>query len=124
MQPWRLRDRITIEKPVEVQDETTGEIEITWETVTVLGVDSEEISLANIPAEVLTGDGNQNFSAGAEQNGLIARINIRWVNLDKLEILNYRVLWDGQYYEIVSAITDRTNRREWRLMCKGGKLFV
>lgn len=110
MQAWQTRDRITIQKPTYTQG-ASGSENILWEDI-----------FTNIPAEVLTGDGDQNISSGAEQNSIKARIKIRYFPITVREFLTYRILWENGIYDIKSATLDRTQRREWRLICEDGKI--
>ena len=106
---YRLRHRISIQKPVRAQDPASGGTAITWEDVYI-----------KVPAEVLTGAGKENVSSGATQNETSARINMRWLPIDRLDILTYRGVWDGTIFQITGAETDVTDRREWRLTCSSG----
>lgn len=110
MQSWRLRDRIDFLYPSEIQNEE-GEIEQTY---------SEVEGLTSIPAEVLTGPGNQSSASGANQSEIDARINIRYFEEDYLQIKKYLIRWNGSLYQIIGASTDRTGKREWRFEVKGG----
>lgn len=109
MRAYRLRHRVTIQKPVKVQDTSTGHEVVTWEDV-YLGV----------PAEVLTGAGKESVESGATQNQTAARVNIRWFDVDSLELSTYRLLWDGRIFSIKNPETDVTGREEWRLTCEDG----
>jgi len=104
MNPQRLRHRVTFQQQISAQDEYTGKRTTTWETVH-----------ADVPAEVLTGPGREAITGGAKHTDVSARINTRW--FDGLDT-SWRVLWDGKQYDIVSAETDVTARREWRLTVK------
>lgn len=110
MEAYRLRHRVLIQEPVEAQDPVTGEITVTWTTIT----DQEGNPLGAVPAEVLTGPGREFYQSGAEQADTMARINIRW--FDGLT-QKMRIVWDGRIYNIKSYDTDITGRREWRLRC-------
>lgn len=109
MRGARLRHRVTLQKPVETQNPTSGAPSLTWEDV-YLGV----------PAEVLTGGGKESVSSGATQNEIAARVNIRWFDIDPLELSTYRVLWDGRIFAVKYVETDATGRLEWRLKCVDG----
>lgn len=102
----RLRHRVTIQRPVDTQDEYTGDIERSWQTVHEA-----------VPAEVLTGPGRELHAAGTKLAETSARINLRWFPGLSHEM---RILWDGKVYDIVSIETDATARREYRLHCKDG----
>ena len=112
----RLRHRVTLQKPVASQDTTTGATTISWQTAT----DNTGTRLTNVPAEVLTGLGREFRESGTTQAETTARLNIRWFPVDRIELYQWRILWDGRTYNISSAETDRTARREWRLKCTDG----
>ncbi|GAB3099704.1 head-tail adaptor protein [Aestuariicella hydrocarbonica] len=116
MLSYRLRHVVTLQKPVESQDPTTGAVTIAWETAT----DDSGTQLVDVPAEVLTGPGREFRESGTTQSETTARINLRWFPVDRLELYQWRILWDGRVYNIGSAETDRTARREWRLKCTDG----
>ena len=109
MRGYRLRHRLTIQKPVKTQNATSGGVTVEFEDL-YLGV----------PAEVLTGAGKEAVISAATQNAASARINIRWFSVDPLELATYRILWDGRLFNIINAETDITGRQEWRLTCEDG----
>jgi SPP1 family predicted phage head-tail adaptor len=108
----RLRHRIAFQQPVKAQHETTGAETITWQTA-----ESNGVQLVSVPAEVLTGAGRELNAAGTQQAETAARINLRWF---PGLLPTWRVLWDGNIYNITGTSTDITGRREWRLVCSGG----
>lgn len=112
MEAQRYRHRVTIQKKVEAQDSETGDVSWTWETVEING-----LPLSGVPAEVLTGPGREFNAADAKQAETTARINMRWFSGLSPE---WRIVWDGRSYDIISIETDRTGRREYRLRCKDG----
>lgn len=108
----RLRHR------VEFQEQTTtrnseGDAVTTWATAEL----DSDTPLDSVPAEVLTGPGREFIEAGQKQGTTAARITVRWF---PGLMLSWRVLWDGRTYNIESAETDITGRREWRLKCSEG----
>ncbi|MDP5648149.1 phage head closure protein [Pseudomonas aeruginosa] len=109
----RMRHRIEFQEKVQAQDPDTGEINISWQAVTFSG-------RSDVPAEVLTGPGRELIAADAPQAETTARINCRWFPVDRLVLYTWRILWDGRVYNITSAETDVTARREWRLRCSDG----
>lgn len=113
MLAYRMRHRIEFQRQVHTQDTVTGEVITTWETVLFSG-------RSEVPAEVLTGPGRELIAADAQQAETTARINCRWFPIDRLELYTWRILWDGRVYNITSAETDATARREWRLRCSDG----
>ncbi|CAM4078425.1 Phage head-tail adapter protein [Bordetella tumbae] len=115
MLSYRLRHRITFERPVHIKNEETGSVRTVWEVAIVGGK-----PMVDVPAEVLTGAGRELMAADARQAQTTARINLRWFPVDRLELAKWRILWDGRQLGIVSAETDITARREWRLRCEDG----
>lgn len=113
MLAYRMRHRIEFQRQVHTQDPETGEVITTWETVLFSG-------RPDVPAEVLTGPGRELIAADAKQAETTARINCRWFPVDRLELYAWRILWEGRIYNIASAETDATARREWRLRCSDG----
>lgn len=117
MLSYRLRHRVTFQRRIPgVQDQETGEIPMTWAIVEL----PDGSPLENVPAEVLTGSGKELIAAAAPQIETTARVNLRWFPVDRLELCRWRIAWDGRLYNIVSAETDATARREWRLRCEDG----
>jgi SPP1 family predicted phage head-tail adaptor len=111
IQGQRYRHRVTFQEPREEQDSESGAVTINW--VTMPGMSS-------VPAEVLTGPGREFRESGTGQAETTARINCRWFAVDRVTLYRWRILWDGRIYNIGSAETDKTGRREWRLRCKDG----
>lgn len=111
MNAGRLRHRVIIEQLVFGDpDPVTGESQSFW----------APIFDTPIPAEVLEGPGREPYAAGTIQAETTARINMRWFDVDKHELMRMRVLWDGQVFAIASAERDATARKEWRLRCVDG----
>lgn len=104
----KYRHRIEFQEQAQAQDSDTGEVSVTWVTVT---------NLDSIPAEVLTGAGREFITDAAKQSEISARINLRWFS--GLQS-HWRILHDGLIYNIESTETDSTGRREWRLKCTSG----
>lgn len=115
----RLRHRVTFQHnaPFE-RDENNVPIPGSggWQPVTLL----DGTVLENVPAEVLTGPGREWVGSGSTQSEVTARINLRWFPATEREIAAWRVVWDGRIYNVLSADTDVTARREWRLRCVDG----
>lgn len=120
---YRLRHRLIVQRPVEAQDQTTGSVVTTWETVTL----PDGTVLSSVPAEVLTGPGREVKAQQADIPEGSARINMRWFpGLDA----KWRLLWDGDFdssnewtgviFDITSIETDLTGRFEYRLLCESG----
>lgn len=110
---YRLRHRVAIQERVETQDQTTGEVVISWQNVWL----DSDTELDSVPAEVLTGPGRELTASGSVQAETSARINLRWFpGLTQA----MRILWDGKVYNIRSIETDRTGRMEYRTTCTDG----
>lgn len=109
----RLRHRITFERQVTTRD-SEGVASVVWDTVVL---DESLTELKDVPAEVLTGPGREFRETGQVQAELAARINCRWFpGLDA----SWRILWDGQVFNIGTWDTDLTGRREYRIRCTAG----
>ena len=119
MQAYRLRHCITFqEKSVSIRDENGYPVPGSGGWKTVVLADGTE--LQNVPAEVLTGPGREFQGGAATQSETTARINLRWFPASEREMAAWRILWDGRVYNITSADTDGTARREWRLRAADG----
>lgn len=101
----RLRQRVDFEEQVETRD-SEGVLTIAWTT-----------AVADVPAEVLTGGGREFNAGGQVQSETAARITCRWFPAVKA---SWRIVWDGQVFNIGSMETDVTGRREWRFRCTAG----
>ena len=115
----RLRHRITFQSKGEMQrDENNVPIPGSggWQPVQL----SDGTVLANVPAEVLTGPGREFQGGAATQSEVTARINLRWFPAHERDMATWRIEWDGRTYNITSAETDITARREWRLRVVDG----
>lgn len=115
----RLRHRVTFQVNQPVQRDSNGfPVPGTggWQTAVL----PDGTRLEDVPAEVLTGPGREWVGSGAPQSDTSARINVRWFPADEREMAAWRVLWDGRIYNITSAETDITARREWRLRVNNG----
>lgn len=108
----RLRHRITFEEQVNVRD-SEGVLSTSWDTVYL----DSDTPLQAVPAEVLTGPGREFNASGQVQAELAARITCRWFpGLDA----SWRIVWDGNVYNIGTWDTDATGRREYRIRCTAG----
>ena len=109
----RLRHRVAIQEQVESQDSDTGAFSVFWQNVWL----DSNTELDAVPAEVLTGAGQEMIESQARQGEIAARINLRWFpGLTQ----KMRIIWEGQAFDIVSIETDITARREYRLKCSAG----
>lgn len=109
----RYRHRIAFQRKVEEQDSETGALSYSWEAVEL----TSELALSSVPAEVLTGPGREFNAADAKQAETSARINCRWFGEVQPD---WRVVWQGKNYNILSVEYDATGRREARLRVQEG----
>lgn len=107
----RLRHRVAFQVPIQVTD-SNGFNQISW-----VPAISDGVNLDSVPAEVFTGPGREPIAANTKQAETALRVNLRWFPGLKE---NWRLLWDGNVYDISSIETDVTARREYRLRCTGG----
>ncbi|WP_375591598.1 phage head closure protein [Chitiniphilus eburneus] len=112
MRSGKYRHRITLQRQV-VTRSPQGEALTAWETAQL----PDDTVLDAVPAEVLTGPGREPLVAGTKLAEATARISLRW--FDGLDPA-WRVLWQQRVYNITSIETDRTDRREYRLICTDG----
>ncbi|CAE32195.1 phage-related conserved hypothetical protein [Bordetella bronchiseptica RB50] len=115
----RLRHRVTFEAKGEpLRDENGFIIPGTggWRPVVL----ADGLRLEDVPAEVLTGHGREFQGGSATQAEVSARVNLRWFPASPTLLASWRLIWDGQIFNIQSAETDATARREWRLRCVDG----
>lgn len=108
----RLRHRVAIEEQVKTQSPKTGGVSVDWQTVTIGGV-----PMSSVPAEVLTGPGREFRQSATTQADYDLRVNMRWFAGLKR---SWRIVWDGQPYNIVGFETDATGRRDYFIKCQGG----
>jgi SPP1 family predicted phage head-tail adaptor len=108
----RLRHRVTFQEQGASRDDDGVET-IAWQTVAL----DSDTDLENVPAEVLTGPGKEVTASGARQSDIAARITVRWfAGLSAA----WRIVWDGQTFNIATWETDITGRREYRIRCTAG----
>lgn len=108
MQSQRYRHVITFQRLTGEQDEETGETPRQWENVP---------GWEAVRAEALPGPGDEQLAADSKHSRIDARFNFRYrPGLDPA----WRILWDGNYYDIIGPSADRTSRREIRLTCEAG----
>ena len=108
MQAQRYRHRISFEEQTTLVDSTEGAREVHWIPVVL---DSGE-ALEDVPAEVLTGPGREFVQSGKTQGEIAARINCGWF---PGLLQGWRIVWEGQVFNIAGWELDRTARREYRI---------
>ncbi len=108
----RLRHRVWIQNRVETQDQSTGEIKYTWQSITT----------KQIAAEVAPLSAKEFLASAALQSEIIARITIRW-RADvtaKMRVL-HTVRGVDRYYNIEGVLADPKSGLEWMtLPCSQG----
>lgn len=118
----KLRHRITFQRH-ETARNSDGVLSGEWVDVELEG----GLSLANWPAEVLTGPGREARASGQVLSEIKARITCRWFpGLDA----GWRILYDGEFdselrytgqvWNVATWETDITGRREYRIVCTTG----
>ncbi|BEN55254.1 phage head closure protein [Serratia marcescens] len=106
MQAGKLRHRITLQKPVKVQDTTSGEMIDTWQDV------------SNLWAEVSPLSAREFVAAQAMQNAVTTRIKIRY--RQDIEP-KYRILFLGKIFNIEGILSDPKSGLEYlTLPCSEG----
>lgn len=113
VEPGKYRHRVAIERKVEAQDATTGEVSHTWAPLSL----SSDVTTAAVPAQCLTGPGREAKLAGAPQAAATLRVAFRW--FPGLRATD-RIVWQSVAYDIAGIETDATGRREYRVTCTGG----
>jgi len=107
----RLRHRVAFQVPQQVTD-SNGFNQVSWVTAV-----ANDVNMVSVPAEVFTGPGREPIAANSKQAETTLRVNLRWFPGLKQ---SWRLIWDGDIYDISSIETDATARREYRLRCTGG----
>lgn len=111
MQSGKLRHRITIERPIETQDASTGAIAVSW-----------SLFASRISAEVLPDRASEYFAAQQLQSSTNAMIRIRYrVGVEPTMRVTHH-LSDGipeilEVYDIQGVVHFQAGFREIRLMC-------
>lgn len=106
MQAGKLRHRITLQKPVKVQNPETGSVENIWQ------------ELAQLWAEVSPLSAREFVAAQAMQNAVTTRITIRY--RQDIEP-KYRILFRGKIFNIEGILSDPKSGLEYlTLPCSEG----
>jgi len=108
----RLRHRITFQEQTAERD-SDGVLQVGWANAWL----DSDTELEGVPAEVLTGPGREAVMSGQVNADIAARITCRWFPGLKQ---SWRILWDGQVFNIATIDTDLTGRREWRIKATAG----
>lgn len=110
----RLRHAVTFQKPVTTRD-ADGVATVDWQPAAL----PDGTTLADVPAEVLTGPGREALQSGQPVADVAARITCCWFpgGIDPA----WRIQFDGMVYGIQGIPdTDATGRREYRITCTAG----
>ncbi|MBN5310471.1 phage head closure protein [Serratia marcescens] len=106
MQAGKLHHRITLQKPVKVQNPETGSVENIWQ------------NLAQLWAEVSPLSAREFVAAQAMQNSVTTRITIRY--RQDIEP-KYRILFRGKIFNIEGILSDPESGLEYlTLPCSEG----
>lgn len=98
MQSGKLRHRVKIEKPGQVQDPVTGEVRPGWQLVATVWASVEPLSVREF------------MQSQATQSEISARVTIRF--RDDIEA-NMRLTHRGKHYNIEGALPDPKSGLEW-----------
>lgn len=108
LQPGKLRHRVRVERPVQVQNTSTGEITNTWELVTEVWASIEPLSVREFTA------------SASEVSKVTTRITIRYLQGIVDEMRLYHVSRDT-YYDIHGVLNDKSSGLEYiSLACSTG----
>lgn len=98
MRNGKLRHKMTLQEPVDVQDTTTGEMVRTWQEVAKVWASLEPLSA------------NAFVAAGAEQSEVTARVTIRYRDDVTSKM---RLVYRGMYYDIKGVLADPKSGLEY-----------
>ena len=105
---------VTFQEQVSERD-SDGVLRVSWQDVWL----DSETALVDVPAEVLTGPGREFLQSGQMQSDIAARIRVPWFPGGIKS--SWRVLWDGQVFNIKGIPDlDPSGRREYRIKCTAG----
>lgn len=105
---------VTFQEQVSERD-SDGVLRVSWQDVWL----DSETALVDVPAEVLTGPGREFLQSGQMQSDIAARIRVPWFQGGIKS--SWRVLWDGQVFNIKGIPDlDPSGRREYRIKCTAG----
>jgi len=107
MEAGKLRHRITIKTPVNIQDEVTGAVKVEWETLAT-----------NVPASIEPFSVSKFVSAQQMQSSVSVQIVIRWRSTLQQ---NMRIEHKGEIYDVIGFLPDKNSNREYvTLPCRVG----
>ena len=106
MQAGKLRHRIALQKPVNIQDPESGEVTPTWEEVAIIWAEVVPLSVKEF------------IAAQAGQSEVTARIKIR----RRTDVTaKHRIIYRGQIYNIEGVLPDPESGIEYlTLPCSQG----
>lgn len=108
MRAGRLRHRITIQRPEVTRSETGAEI-ITWVTV-----------IDRFPAEVAPLRGREYFQSDVQRADMDTKIIVRWMPQIQAMTAKWRILHDGQIYNVYSQANADNRNIMVEIMAKTG----
>lgn len=111
--PGALRHRVAIQERIETQDETTGAMSWTWQTV-----NDERGNWTSVSCQKLPLSAREFEAAAAIQAQVSTRFVIRWMSGVKPKM---RLLLDEMAYDINGVMEDQDSGREYlTLSCSAG----
>lgn len=100
MQAGKLRHRVVIQEPIEVQDDDTGAIEVTWTPIDTVWAAIEPLSAREF------------ITSAAETSKVVARVSIRYRSDVTAKMRLYHAAKD-LYYNIEGVLSDKESGLEY-----------
>ncbi|MEQ1178368.1 phage head closure protein [Acinetobacter nosocomialis] len=98
----QLRHRITIQKPIQTQDQNTSKLITSWSNLTTIWAEVTDLSTRDV------------IAAKAANSTIQARAKVRYSSTTKLIDSTMRVHFDGYFYKIDgNPMRDPDSRREY-----------
>ncbi|WP_284074067.1 phage head closure protein [Acinetobacter nosocomialis] len=98
----QLRHRITIQMPIQTQDQNTGKLITSWSNLTTIWAEVTDLSTRDV------------IAAKAANSTIQARAKVRYSSTTKLIDSTMRVHFDGYFYKIDgNPMRDPDSRREY-----------
>lgn len=111
LQPGKLRHRLTLQSPVETQDQQSGSITTTWQEVDKIWAAIEPISAREFTA------------SASEQTKISTRITIRYRS-DITDEMRFHHASKNIYYDIHGVLSDKDSGLEYlTLPCSTGMKY-
>jgi len=107
MEAGKLRHRITLKIPVNVQDDVTGGVRVDW-----------EVLATNVPASIEPLSVTKFIGAQQMQSLISVQIVIRWRSTLQQ---NMRIEHNGDIYDVIGFLPDKNSNRDYvTLPCRVG----